>query len=109
VTIYGLLQNPGDDVFPLVHEDVNIAIDIRNRYFVLFDYVIDGRSNRRVLPLSHTGVADAIPLSEQTLREALTDAEIPTDATVVAFTCYSTVPTTSHSRQQITVSYPMFI
>ena len=68
MTIYGLLQNPGDDVFLLVHEDVQIAVDTRNRYFVLFDYVIDGRSNWWMLTLTHTSVADGIPLSEQTLR-----------------------------------------
>jgi hypothetical protein len=111
VTIYGFIQNPGDDVFPLVHEHVKIAVDIRNRYFVFFHYIIDGRSNRRVLPLSHAGVADGIPLSEQALREApgapLADAEIPTDATIVAFARYTTVPATSHSRQQMTVSYPI--
>ena len=103
MTIYGFLQNPGDDVFLLVHEDVQIAIDTRNRYFVLFDYVIDSRSNRWTLTFSHTSVADGIPLSEQTLREApgapLADAEIPTDATVVVLARYSTVPTTIHSRQ----------
>jgi hypothetical protein len=69
VTIfYGFFHNPGDDVFRLVHEEVKIAIDIRNRYFVLFDYVIDGRSNRWVLPPSHASVADGNPLNEQTLR-----------------------------------------
>jgi hypothetical protein len=111
VTISGFLQNPGDDVLPLVHEHVKIAIGIRNRYFVLFNYIIDGRSNRRMLSLSHAGVADGIPLSEQTLRETpgapLADAEIPTDATIVAFARYTTVPATSHSRQQMTVSYPI--
>ena len=111
MTIYGLLQNPGDDVFLLVHEDVQIAIDTRNRYFVLFDYVIDGPSNRRMLAFSHTSVADGIPLSEQTLREApgtpLADAEIPTDATVIVLARYSTVPATIHSRQQMTVSRPI--
>jgi hypothetical protein len=109
MTIYGFLQYPGDDVFPLVHGHVKIAVDIRNRYFVLFHHIIDGRSNRRMLSLSHTGVADGIPLMEQTLREApgapLADAEIPTDATIVAFARYTTVPATSHSRQQMTVSY----
>ena len=111
MTIYGLLQNPGDDIFLLVHEDVQIAIDTRNRYFVLFDYVIDGRSNRWMLTLSHTSVADGIPLSEQTLWEApgapLADAEIPTDATVLVLARYSTVPATIHSRQQMTVSHPI--
>jgi hypothetical protein len=111
VTIHGFLQNPGDDVFPLVHEHVKIAIDIRNRYFVFFHYIIDGRSNRRVLPLPHAGVANGIPLSEQALREPpgapLADAEIPTDATIVAFARHTTVPATSHSRQQLTVSYPI--
>jgi hypothetical protein len=52
VTIYSLLQNPVDDVFQLVHENMKIAVDIRNRYFVFFHYIIDGRSSRRVLPLS---------------------------------------------------------
>ena len=111
MTIYGLLQNPGDDIFLLVHEDVQIAIDTRNRYFVLFDYVIDGCSNGRMLAFSHTSVADGIPLSEQTLREApgapLADAEIPTDATVIVLARYSTVPATIHSRQQMTVSHPI--
>ena len=67
MTIYGLLQNPDDDIFLLVHEDVQIAIDTRNRYFVLFDYVIDSCSNGRMLAFSHTSVADGISLSEQTL------------------------------------------
>jgi hypothetical protein len=111
VTIYGLLQNPSDDVFLLVHEDVQIAIDTRNRYFVLFDYVIDGRSNRWMLTLSHASVADGIPLREQALREAsgapLAGAEIPTDATVIVLARYSTVPATIHSRQQMTVSRPI--
>ena len=45
VAIYGFLQNPHDGVFLLTHEDVQIAYDARNRHVVLFDYVIDGRSN----------------------------------------------------------------
>ena len=64
VTIYGFLQNPDDGVFLLAHEDVQIAVDTRNRYVVLFNYVIDGCSNCRVLTLPHTRVADGIPLSE---------------------------------------------
>ena len=45
VTIYGFLQNPDDGVFLLTHEDLQIGVDTRNRHVVLFDYVIDSRSN----------------------------------------------------------------
>ena len=111
MTTYGFLQNPGDDNFLLVHEDVQIAIDTRNQYFVLFDNVIDCRSNRWMLTFSHTSVVNGIPLSEQTLREApgapLADAEIPTNVIVIVLARYSTVPATIHSRQQMTVSRPI--
>ena len=110
VAIYGFLQNAADDVFLLVHEDVQIAIVTRNRYFVLFDYAIDSRSNRWVLTLSHASVTNGIPFSEQALRETpgapTAFAEIPTDATVVALTRYSAVQATIHSQPQMTASRP---
>jgi hypothetical protein len=110
VAIYSFLQNPADDVFLLVHEDVQIAVVTGNRYFVLFDYAIDSRSNRWVLTLSHPSVTNGIPFSEQALKETpgapIVLAEIPTDATVVALIRYSAVQATIHSQQQMTASRP---
>ena len=103
MTADGFLQDPHNDVFLLVQEDVQIAIVSRNRYLVFFDDATDSRPNRRILPPSHASVADIVTLNEQVPRETpgapVTLTEIPTDATVVAFARYARVQATIHSRQ----------
>jgi hypothetical protein len=69
VPVHGVLQSAQNNVFVFVHENVQVAGIIRNRDLVLFDDAIYGRSNSRLLTVSHTGVADVIALGKQTRRK----------------------------------------
>lgn len=103
MSVDGFLQDPHNDFFLSVHEDVQIAVVSRYWYLMLFDDATDSRSNRRILSPSQASVADVVTLCEQVMRETsrapVALAEIPTDATIVALARYTTVEATIHSRQ----------